>query len=140
MSGHLFPPFAGSHAAKIILHLARTIEQVKLGFQIESVCAEEFNALLECLSDRWKPLRDVLRGFGFRDSMAFWDALVGGMCARDRSRKAERLPNSAEDVVPLVHRFRERQNSLNVCFATCGSSRERVHGRAGSSGVPLIRG
>src|SRR5271165_1950790 len=64
----------------------------------------------------------------------------GSMRARNRSFDPKRLADPAKNFFTLVHFLRDLQNSLNVCLETDGSSREPVHARAGSSGVPLTSG
>ena len=61
------------------------------------------------------------------------------MRAGDGRGGAHRFADSAQDVFAFVH-YRFCHHSRKVCGATLGSSRERVHARAGSSRVPLING
>ena len=67
---------------------------------------------------------------------------TGGAIMRtgNGSGHAKCLPDATEDFVALTHRLRDLQNSLKVCFAIIGSSRERVQARAGSKRVPLTSG
>ncbi len=137
MAGDRFPTLGDGQFAKMCLQFPGIAQQSEVRLEFQRVGAEQFESLFEGVADSRQPLGYMLGSLGFRRRLRQSRVI---MSPRDGSGDTKRLPNATEDTIALAHRRRDLQNSLNVCPAITGNSRERVQARAGSKRVPLISG